>query len=260
MKDAQLNWLLCPCRNGLHLTRAALQTFYSQDIGNVAVMLIDNSEEGNTRWLPRDNKTVLLTCHSRPSRSVAESWNTGLRWIFAGGANHALVVNNDVELRPDTYRHLLADGGEFVTAVGVREKEKLGTEAFITADKSRSAMLYPLPDPSLKRPHPDFSCFLIRRSAWDRVGPFDENFKIAFCEDWDYHVRLHRAGITACALDLPFLHHASQTVKLADDAEARTIQRQADLNRAYFRRKWGVDGGTDAYYALFGHPAPQEAA
>ena len=242
---APMNWILCPHRNSLHLTRPALASFYAQDIGNLFILLIDNSDEGISRWLPNDSEADLGIWHSRPPRSVAESWNAGLRWIFAQSEDYVLVVNNDVELRPDTYRRLVEDGGEFVTGIGVREREKIGSP-------------YLPPDPALKRPHPDFSCFLIRRSAWDRVGPFDENFKIAFCEDWDYHVRLHRAGITACSLDLPFLHHASQTLKAAPDAEAHAIQKQADRNRAYFRKKWGVAGASPEYYALFGNTAPEE--
>jgi GT2 family glycosyltransferase len=240
----QMNWIICPVRNNLSLTKEAVRTFRAQDIeGGVHILIIDNgSTDGTGRWL--STQRDIFTLMNRPGMSVAASWNRGLEFAFESFPQelYALVVNNDVELRPDTYRHLVADGGPFVTAVGVRDREKL--------------LACPDPDPDKKRPHPDFSCYLIRRETYHVVGAFDENFKIAFCEDWDYHLRMQKVGIRAEALELPFLHHASQTVKNADNAERDRIMKQAEANREYFYQKWGVRGGTQEYYDLFQTTAP----
>lgn len=49
-----------------------------------------------------------------------------------------------------------------------------------------------------QRPHPDFSCLLIRSEVADAVDWFDEAYFPTFCEDYpDMHVRMHRAGIRA---------------------------------------------------------------
>jgi GT2 family glycosyltransferase len=101
-----------------------------------------------------------------------------------------------------------------------------------------------------KRPHPDFACFLIRRRVYEQVGPFDEGFQGAYCEDWDYHVRMAKAGVKAYCLDLPFLHHVSATEKSSDLAESRRIQARAAKNREYFKRKWGFEGASEEYYAI----------
>ncbi len=247
------NYIVVPVRNNLFLTRRAIETFKRQDIpGGVEILVIDNdSTDGTTQWLQTQHD-VWREWH-RPPRSVAASWNGALRFILDDlGEDYALVVNNDVELRPDTYRWLVADGGGFVTAVGTRDPAKI--EPVNPQDGPTIPRQYLPPDPAKKRPHPHFSCFLIRREVWRKVGPFDENFKIAFCEDWDYHLRMHQAGFRAEALELPFLHHGSQTVKNADDAERDRIVAQAELNREYFFQKWGVRGGTPEYYALFGVP------
>ena len=247
------NWILVPCRDNLHLTRAAVKTFLAQDIGDIRVLLVDNgSKDGTGPWARAQDREKLTYWHPRVPFSVAETWNRGLTCILDDmGCEYALVVNNDVELRPDTYRWLVEDGGGFVTAVGVTEKEKIQPISKLTE--------YLPPDPHKKRPHPDFSCYLIRKEVWTKVGPFDEKFKIAFCEDQDMHIRLHQAGIKAWCLDLPFLHHASQTVKNADPNEQQRIYTQARLNRDYFERKWGVVPGSSQYYALFGHEAPEES-
>lgn len=173
---------------------------------------------------------------------VSKVWNLGLHYLFdAEKADAVLVVNSDVELRPDTLRLLLEDGSPFVTAVG----------------SSTAGTQYPGGTPTMaRRPHPDFSCFLIRRECWERVGRFDETMSI-YCSDGDYHLRMHRLGITACSIDLPFLHYASGTLKQADDAERDRIMEQADADRRAFEQKWGVSMGTAAYYELFGTTSPE---
>lgn len=240
-----MNPILCPVRNNLHLTRQAVRTFRAQDIeGGVDIVIIDNhSTDGTAAWLATQRE--LLVMSHNPPLSVAASWNAGLRFVFSQGADYCLVVNNDVELRPDTYRHLVADGGRFVTAVGTQDPTKI---LALTA-----------PNPNAIRSHPDFSCFLIRKETFEQVGPFDETFKIAYVEDCDMHVRLYRAGIQAYCLDLPFLHHGAQTIKHSSTSEIAKIKQQADKNRNYFRSKYGFAVASEEYYAYFGHTAPTEA-
>lgn len=227
------NWILCLCRNGLHLTKRAIKTFRAQDVA-VNILIIDNdSNDGTSQWL--QTQTDISVSFQRPPLSVAESWNHGLQYVFQNHT-YCLVVNNDVELLPSTYSTLLQDGGAFVTAVGV---DKPPTDFSWSRDVFKS------------RPHPDFSCFLIRRNAYYKIGRFDEGFKGAYCEDSDYHCRMHKLGIDAHCIDIPFYHHASGTIKNADASEVKRIQKQADQNRAYFKRKYGFDVGSPKYEAYF---------
>lgn len=229
------NWILVPVRNNLHLTQAAMKTFLRQDLPEVRVLMIDNdSKDGTLEWA-RSLYPRIVIIRKYPPLSVAESWNKGLDLLFQDTPNqHVLVVNNDVELRFDTYRKLIEDGGDFVTAVGVNDRDQMATS-----------------DPSVKRPHPDFSCYLMRRHVWEKVGRFDENFKGAFCEDWDYHIRLQKAGISACCIDIPFYHVGSATINTMSPDDMHLMQDQAGLNRKYFKSKWGFEGASDEYYAQF---------
>lgn len=237
------NPVIVPVRNNLTLTKKAVETFRKQDIeGGVEIFIINNaSTDGTSEWI--NTQRDLAQMYFNPPLSVAQSWNRALEHVFRIGATYALVVNNDVELRPDTYRLLVEEGSNFVTAVGRRETD-LGPD-WKTAPVTLGT-----------RPHPDFSCYVIDRGAYEHVGPFDENFLIAFGEDWDYHVRMHKAGITAYCIDLPFLHHGSMTIKNAEPSEVRKIQMQAERNREYFRRKWGMVGASKEYYDFFGNVAP----
>src|SRR6185369_5613182 len=111
--------------------------------------------------------------------------------------------NNDTLLRPDAIRHLVNDQGPFVTCVGTNDKSKIDPP-------------YTDPDPQMKRVFPDFSCFLIRKECYEEVGEFNEACNGAYTEDSDYHVRMHRMGITAMALEIPFWHLGAGTIKNAE--------------------------------------------
>lgn len=229
------NPILCPIRNGVAYTKAALPTFLAQDCGDITVFFVDNeSSDGTREFLNAQTTANIKVSHQTPPLSVAASWNFGLRWLFANGAEHVLVVNNDVELRPDMYRELLAANLPFATGVGVRSREQMN-EPFTRKD----------------RPHPDFSAFLIRQEAWDRVGPFDQTYVGGYAEDADWHVRAHRVGVELTCIGIPFLHHASGTIKCADRDEAERIGQAANANRKRFREKYGCEVGSPEYEALF---------
>lgn len=256
-----MNPVICPLRNNIHLTKKAVKSIFAQDIP-VQLLLMDNgSTDGTSEWTRTQADKELAYVYFDPPKSVAASWNFGLKfWFDSCGAEYVLVCNNDIELRPDTYRRLLEDGGPFVTAVGTNDPEKIKPRLDDDGIPMPSVMPtgYARPDPAAKRPHPDFSCFLIRKELYYTVGPFDEKFKIAFCEDGDYDMRMYNGGVQAYCIDLPFLHHGSMTIKNADPKEIRKIQIQADKNRAYFKKKWGVAVGSPEYYNALGKGSPVE--
>jgi len=232
------NWILMVAHNLSHMTMKAVVSALKQDIGNVRVFLVNQgSTDGLTQAADALYPDVVTTHHYPPLPSLAAAWNLGLSHLIEG-SGQVFVVNNDVELIPETYRLLVADGGGFVTAVGVTP----------TPEKPFDPQLGDL---TKSRPHPDFSAFLVRRWVWEKVGCFDERYLIAYAEDADMHVRMHRAGVDAKCIDIPFLHHAAATINALPEWEREKVERQADLNRALFKREYGCEVGSDAYYELF---------
>ncbi len=227
--------------NNRNLTEKTVVSMRNQDVP-VKILVVENhSQDGTVGWLA--TQPDLHVMYMQQTEPLSHCWNTGLKWVFRyGGATHALVCNNDIEILPFTYRFLLASGDGFVTPVGMNDREKV----FRKRPKRWK--------PDAKRPHPDFSCFLIRRQVFRQVGDFDEGYEGAYVEDCDYHLRMHKAGVVAVSINLPYYHVASAVLKDASEKDAKRIRGYHTINMERFTKKWGVRPSTPEYYALFNSP------
>jgi len=83
----------------------------------------------------------------------------------------------------------------------------------------------------------DFCGFLVTKFTMDRVGPFDENFEVAYCEDIDWALRAKQKGcIVATCEDAPVFHWGSRTIVEGGVDNGPSFIRNAE----YFRRKHGL--------------------
>ncbi len=226
-----MNIAIVPVRVSVPMTRACVQSLVDQDIPTTLYLIDNGSEDGCGAFLR--TQTGIVQSYVK-AKGLSLVWNRALSYCFDQlHLPYALVVNNDTVLRPDTFRWLIADGGPFVTAVGVD-----------TMEQTRSI------DPGARRPHPDFSCFLMRREVWETVGPFDESMAI-YVSDCDYHIRMHQAGIEAVSISLPFFHEASGTLKHLGNEARDAVCAQADRDREAFQNKWGCLPGTPECTEIF---------
>jgi len=228
-----MNTIIMPFIVGRTMTRRCLDSLLAQDIGDVRVVAVSNgSNDGTLEYVRAYFQAIEIVAYAS-IRSLNKVWNDMIDLALIE-SDHVLVVNNDVVLKPETYRTLVEDGGAFVT--GVSSGEEIARQVV---------------DVGARSPHPDFSCFLMTRECWRRVGRFDEEFW-AYCSDGDYHLRMHRAGIEAYCLALPFFHERSSTIRLADNATRDMLQVRADADRETFKRKWGFEMGSEEYERCFG--------
>src|ERR1700722_6475816 len=250
-----MNHALLLTKNCLSLTQNCIESLRAQDIP-VKIHVYDNlSGDGTPEWI--EQQSDIIDHSSGVDLGVSGGWNFVLDSLFSTSdpahgwhADHVLVVNNDTYLPPWFYQTLLsyeweipdeyigedvqARLVEFVTGVSVGSMEE------IAAQPPRKGLVE----------SPDFSAFLIRKSAWEKIGPFNENL-VHYCGDMDYHIRAHCLGVNLWNCGLPFYHERSATMRLANSKERRIIELQADADRETFRSIYGVGANDPAYADLF---------
>lgn len=257
-------WAIMPILANPELTRIAIASVLAQTVPTRLLLVNQGVDDDFRDELERIAEEypdrVLLWSHQPPLPSLAATWNRALEAAWAGGAEEALVVNNDVELHPETLKILQvvlqANQALFVSAVGVTADQFGRTVPLehLWENVSPVALNNIGIVPPDRRGGPDFSCFLIAFACYVRF-PFDEAFTPAFCEDLDYHRRLLLAGEgkRIFSVNLPYLHHSSQTLKSVDPKERTRIERAiAAGSRTYYERKWGGPVNHETYLEPFG--------
>ena len=249
------NWIIMPFIDCWDYTKAAVTDALEQAIDPPPrLLLIDNGSKHEIRLKAEEfgrtgpvgkAQNLLLWRHAPPLPSIAATWNRALDFVWEAGGEHALVVNNDVRLRPDTYRHIRLGGGEllggdgdgalFVTGVGVDEE---------TWERQSGVNL-------LTRGGPDFSCFLISKACHERYR-FDENFVPAYHEDNDYHRRmiLGGDGDRIFSVNVPFRHYGSVTIN-RDEKTKAAWGAKFEKCREYYVKKWGGLPGHETFETPF---------
>lgn len=234
-----MNPVLILTHNNLELTKKCVHALRNQDIP-VSIHVYDNeSTDGTKEWL--ETVPDIIDQSSGVDLGVSAGWNFVLDILFSTtrdgaegwNADHVLVVGNDTVLAPWTYSALIRAGRSFVTGVDI------GMDPL-----PEKPDIFPL------SPHPDFSCFLIWRDAWEKIGPFDERI-VNYCSDCDYHVRAHRLGIPLWKASVPYNHERSSTMRNADPTERERLYKQADADRVVFKSIYGCLPGTKEYEQLF---------
>ena len=223
-----MNPVLILTHNCLEMTKRCVESVLRQDIPTEVCTIDNGSNDGTDLW---SYKNAYRWASFNHNAGVSKGWNIGLQLLLEDfPRDHALCLNNDTVLPPYFYRELLSYDVPFVT--GVSSNDPQLTEH----PPARCALVG----------HPDFSAFLIRREAWEKIGPFDEGMKL-YAQDCDYHVRACKAGVPLLAANLPFYHERSSTLRLASPEERQEIEMQANADREYFRRKWGFAVGSAEY-------------
>jgi glycosyltransferase involved in cell wall biosynthesis len=76
-------------------------------------------------------------------------------------------------------------------------------------------------------------CMLLRRSAWEAVGGYDESMRVFGSEDWEFNIHLARAGFRGMEIPKPlFVYRISSEGMLMSHA----VRRQGSIWR-YIREK-----------------------
>ena len=191
--------ILIPTINRKDLLIEALD-FYTTHMPNTQILIWDNGKQS----IPTYPNTEIFEADY--NYGVAASWNALIDKAWERGIENYLILNDDVILRC---------GEGIINQMLVKCAE---TKAFHRC-----------------RPFYNWSAFILRKSTYDLVGRFDENFNRCYFEDNDYQYRMRLAGIPIMYEDQlnPEIYRNSQSI-LKDPLLSNYID-----NRDYFVKKWG---------------------
>ena len=247
--------VVIPAYNRWDLTSGCLRHLDAQTAAH-RVIVVDNGSTDETRAsLRRDwpRVKVVELDHNHPfTRAV----NLG---VAAGDGEYVVLLNNDVELRPDCLEHLVSPLREdsavgSVAAVLLQPDELVIDSVGVTTDVTLAGFprlqgLAPEQAQDLQPllTGPEGTAAAYRRAAWEQVGGLDESI-VAYMEIIDLALRLRGAGwSSACALDAVGVHLGSATFGRRSVEQRRL----AGFSRGYLLRRYGVLQSRFALRALF---------
>jgi GT2 family glycosyltransferase len=236
------------------LTDSCLRHLEEQSVPHRVIVLDNGSTDDTRARLRAERPEVQLECFEE-NRGFAEACNHGVR---AGDGEIVVLLNNDVDVRPDFLERLVAPleenpGLGSVAALMLQPGERLIDSAGLTADATLGGFprLQGLPASEATRAHPVLAgpagtAAAYRRSAWEQVGGLDEAI-FAYMEDFELALRLRAAGWDAAlAGDAVGVHLGSAT----HGHRSAWQRRHGGFGRGYMLRRYGLLRGRGAARTL----------
>ena len=213
--------IVIPVTNQFQFTKACLDSIKSKYPYEITI--IDGGSTDETLPALREHYPNIRVIELGEFKSVAHSWNVGIKDAFERGVDAVVVSNNDVVLAPTTIDamieyHLLHPDTFFLQGL---DCEKNPPEPFKTTEIEQVTLFA------------GYYFFMLWRQAWEKVGPFDETFQKGYFEDMDWHLRLMDSGIKHTGLFPAYLfHHNGAT------ANKYRHSKEFDENLKIFNNKW----------------------
>ncbi len=236
--------------NRYELTDSCLRHLREQTLEH-RVILVDNGSTDDTRArIAAEWPAVALESFDE-NRGFAEACNRGVR---AGAGEIVVLLNNDVDARPDFLERLVAPletdpAVGSVAALMLQPGERFIDSAGLVADSALGGFprLQGLDANEAGRERPVLAgpagtAAAYRRSAWEQVGGLDEAI-FAYMEDFDLALRLRGAGWkTVLAEDAVGVHLGSAT----HGHRSAWQRRHGGFGRGYMLRRYGLLRGRTA--------------
>jgi GT2 family glycosyltransferase len=226
------------------LTRSCLEHLARQTRGHRLYVCDNGCDEGTAERVRAEFPAAHVLQMER-NMPYAVACNAA---AAAGSGEAIIMLNNDVDARPDFVARLVAPLQDdprvgSVAALLVRPGEAAIDSAGLVADPTLAAFPrwqgHPPSAARADRPAltgPAGAAAAFRRGAWEQVGGLDETI-FAYMEDFDLAVRLRNAGWdTALALDAVAVHVGSAT----HGHRSPSTRRNGGFGRGYVLRRYGV--------------------
>jgi GT2 family glycosyltransferase len=236
--------VVVPVYGNYELTAACLRALAAQTVAHRVIVADDGSPDDTAGRLDQEWPAVSVVALGS-NHGYTRAVNRG---VASGSGEHVVLMNNDVEPRPDFLERLVAPlrsdarvgsvaslmvapGGHVIDSAGVTADPTLAGFARLQGQ--------PLAAASGERPvltGAEGTAGAYRREAWEQLGGLDEGIE-AYMEILDLALRLRSAGwrceLAAGAIGV---HLGSRTYGRGTPRQRRL----AGFSRAYLLRRYGV--------------------
>lgn len=203
---------------------------------NFDLYLIDNASSDETVNFieefkkPFNNITLIKNSENL---GYSKGNNIGIKCALEKNYDYICLLNNDILLTPNwletTLEAFKLDESLGMLSPRNNEKCKLTPKNYL---KGYKKYLAKFKTPLRYVVTPFFSCVVIKKEVFDKIGLLDEDFTPAFYEDNDLSFRAMYSGFSLAYCNSSFIfHNHSQTTKSVISNETR------DKNKAYFFKK-----------------------
>lgn len=225
--------IVIPVFNQVAYTRQCIEHLEKHTDVPYELIIVDNASTDGTPAFLRGVRAKLIT--NETNRGCAGAWNQG---IAASRGHYVVLLNNDVLVTPGWLEGLLV----FATATGHGIVSPAVRAGPLNYDLPTYAEAFTRACARATRPEVNGCCMVVSREVFERVGLFDEQFRVGTFEDIDFLWRARRAGVTMGMTGAVLVHHFGEVTQ----RDLRQLLGDyASANASRFATKWGrgVEGG-----------------
>jgi GT2 family glycosyltransferase len=199
--------LVVPLWNQWPMTQAFLESLESAEVrGSYRLILVDNGSTDATAGALQAWKKRLPfhLIRNRRNLGVAPAWNQGVAAALRGGATWVGILNNDLLLSAGALTRLRQRAQERAWSLA----SPATREGALDYDLAAYATAYTRRCYTWDQAGRWFGwCFLVQRQVFQKIGRFDEGYRLGIGEDEDFFRRAQAAGFALGASGASFVHH-----------------------------------------------------
>lgn len=205
------------------------------------IIAVDNaSSDGICEWLQEQEDITLI--RNQQNVGFPAGCNQGIQ---AAGNQDILILNNDIELQPNSV---------FCLRMGLYESGQVGAAGCVTNYAGNGQAVHknnfsieewrnyaketnvPCENPYECKFYLGGFALLLRHGLLEQIGMFDERFSPGYYEDTDLGIRIARAGCKQLLCRNSFvLHYGSASFQAEDKTNQLAVNKQKIID------KWGFD-------------------
>lgn len=200
--------IVVPCYNGHAFLSRAVESARCQDLESKEIIVVDDGSTAPETAaalgrLPCDVRVV-----RQDNRGLAAARNRGFE---AASGRYVLPLDCDDWIAPDYTSKAL----ELIVG-----REDAFVYSWVSVFGKYDAVLRKHWNPFEQLIVNGIAyCLLIPKALWQRVGGYDETMRLG-CEDWEFNIRLGRAGAEGLCLPEPVFHY-----RVSADGMQRAVTR-----------------------------------